>query len=314
MCRPERLRSGARALLTGSLCLALLGGCGSSGPSAGSLLRATVSADRAVRSGRIDLSLALQSPSASALGGPLAVSLEGPFENGAAGALPRFALAATLTTEGATIPLGATSTGSAFYLKFGGQYFILPAASFAALKSAYARAAAGSSGAALSPFGIEPLQWLSAPEVVGQEALEGVPVTHIRARLDVQRLLESIGRVSSLSSSLRALAGGHLPALAALLEAVSSPAGQSALEHALKSSQVDLQTGKQDHILRALSIAVKLQAGSAESAALAGLKSATLRVRLRLEQVNQRQSIGAPAHALPLSELLGALTHSGLAG
>ena len=309
-----RVRLGARALLGGSICVALLAGCGAASENAGSVLRRAVVADRSVHSGRLDLALALRSPANSALGGPLALSLTGPFENGAAGALPRFALAATLTTEGATIPLGATSTGSAFYLKFGSEYFVMPQASFAALQSAYAHAAAGSGGSALAPFGVQPLQWLSAPEVVGSETLEGVPVTHIRAHLQVDRLLEAIGRVSSLSSSLRALAGGHLPALAALLEAISSPAGRSALARALKSSQVDVRVGREDHILRALELAVSLQAGGAESAALAGLKEATLSVHLRLAQVNERQTISAPAHALPLSELLGALTHSGLSG
>jgi hypothetical protein len=303
-----------RALLAGALCAALVGGCGSSGPSAKSLLRSTLSADRSVRSGRIDLSMELNSAGNSALGGPLGVALEGPFENTPAGSLPRFALAVTLSTEGASIPLGATSTGSAFYLKLGGQYYELPRASLAALRSAYASAAGAGSGAALSPFGIEPLQWLSAPEVVGTETLEGVPVTHIRAELNVDRLIESIARISSLSSSLRTLAGGHLPALAALLEAISSQAGRSALAHALKSSQVNLQIGSRDHILRGLSLTVKLEAGSGESAALAGLSKATLSVHLRLKQVNEHQLISAPRSAQPLSELLGALAHSGLSG
>ena len=75
-----------------ALAVALLAGCGGGGGDAQAeeLLRQTFTGQKEVRSGKLDLRMALDARGLGGVSGPVAVHLSGPFDNGATGSTPKF--------------------------------------------------------------------------------------------------------------------------------------------------------------------------------------------------------------------------------
>jgi hypothetical protein len=312
-----------------SLCLGL-GACGGDSPSAQSLLHDTFHSERQIESGRVDLSFRLASSGIAALAGPVSVHLSGPFESKGAQQLPHFdlsvALQAGAPTEsalggatgspgaGQTLEAGVVSTGSQFFVEVGGEAFEAPESAVSTLRQAYSQASTEAAAKGRSTFaslGVDPSEWLENPVVVGEQSIEGVPTYHVRARLDVSRLLADLDKLAGTSAALAHLGGsarlGGAGALLSLLE----PAGAAALSRSVKNAQIDVFTGKSDHLLRLLSLSVSVAPSASERSSLGGLQSATLGAQLRFSDLGAPQQIAAPSNPRPLSELLTALQQSG---
>jgi len=298
-----RVGGGGLALLAGC---AVLAGCG--GSSARSTLRQTVAADRSIRSGVLTVAVGLRSQPEEALGGPLRLVVQGPFESKGAGKVPAFAMKVGLASGPATIQLGFTSTGSALYLTFGGQPFEVPPSDFAGLEAAY-RERSGETPAL--PAGVEPLQWLENPEKKGTVTVEGEPAEKVRAGINKGRLLASLAKTGPFSGALGELAN-KLPALHGLLGALSEPSGRKEVGEAVQQASIELEIGKRDHVLRRLQLKVVLAPKGATVARLGGLKRGEVTASFGLSQINAPQRIAAPAHPKPLSELLREAEGAGL--
>ncbi|MDE3070829.1 MAG: hypothetical protein KGJ43_08890, partial [Acidobacteriota bacterium] len=134
-------------------------------------------------------------------------------------------------------------------------------------------------------------------------------VRHVHARLDTARLLAAAGRLSGLTG-LAGGAGRALPGASALASLIS-PAGRAALARSIERATADLYAGTSDHVLRALTAHVQIAADGASSAALGGLRSATIEVRIRIAALNRPQRIAAPSGARPLSDLAAELAQPG---
>jgi hypothetical protein len=318
------------------LCLALLclglSACGGDPPSAQSLLHDTFHSGGQIERGRLDLSFRLASSGIAALGAPVSVHVSGPFESKGSRELPHFDLSVALQTgmpteaaaggvteaqsAGRTLEAGVVSTGSQFFVEVGGQAFQAPESAVAALAQAYAHAStqpAAKRQSTLASLGIDPSEWLEDPVVVGEQSIEGVETYHVRARLDVSRLLADVAKLVGPTAALSHLGGAAKPGGVGALLALLEPAGAASLTHAVKKAQIDVFTGKSDHLLRLLTLSVSLAPGASERTSLDGLQSATLAAHLRFSDLGAPQQIVAPSNARPLSELLADLQRSGVA-
>ncbi len=316
----------AAVALLGAICATCaLSACGGSSGSSGdaqSLLNATFSSPKQIESANVNMSLSLGPVGSSDASKSLALHLSGPFENVGSSSeaqtsqLPRFALQVGLSTGGHTLPVGATSVGSALYVEIAGTWFSTPAATYTAIEQAYAQATKHASSAKVrstfASLGIEPGHWLSDPVEVGTTTIDGVETIHLTATIDVPGFLNDVSKFSQAGSALGL--GSATPG-----SSLFTPSAIGELSKAVKVAHVDIYTGKSDHLLRRLELQATVLANSQTRSILSGLSSAEVKLLLELSNINKPQTITAPsnpessAQMLPaLEQLVGTLEGSGI--
>jgi hypothetical protein len=309
-------RSRTAALLT-ALTLALAGvavlaGCGggdgaSSSTPVDQLLRQTFSGDKHVTSGKLDVSLRVESQGSSQLQGPVTIHVGGPFESQGKGKLPKFHLDASVQGSGQDIRAGLTSTGEKGFVSFQGTDYAVSDRVFRQFREGYEQAqaqAAQRKGHSLASLGIDPRHWLTNPRNAGEAKVGDADTIRITGGVDVRRLLDDLNTLLERTRSLGGSAAGSLP------EKLTEQQKQQAAD-AVKDLSVDIYTGKDDKILRRLLLDLTVQAP--QGSASAG-QEAKLRLDVQLLDVNQGQDISAPANAKPFGQLLNSLNGLGLGG
>jgi hypothetical protein len=300
---PSRLR---RCLLLVVLPL-LAAGCGSSGggdASTATLLKDTFSGGKAVKSGKLDVSLGFEAQGLPTLTGPVAFKLGGPFASEGAGKLPKFDFDLDIAAGGQTIQAGAISLGDTGYIKFAGRAYTLDKALFDQFKSGYEKSQASAkskdAGPSFKALGVSPAAWLKDARKVGKTQVGGTSTFHITAGVDVPRFLADINRLLAKAKNLGGSTTAGVPQ-------GLSPKVQSIIERSVKRTQVDVYTGEDDHALRRLAISVSLVVPKDAQKDAGGLKSGELRFNLTIADLNSDQTIAAPSGARPFSELQNAL-------
>lgn len=300
----------------GALALAACGSSSNSGQ-ASSLLRQTFSGKHTVNSGNINVSLVLNPSGSSTLKGPLTLSFGGPFASLGANKLPKSNFTVSFNALGRTGSLAILSTGTAGYITVSGTSYRLPAATFRQLESSFSSLTASSGGSsgsgALGKLGIDPLHWLVKPAVVGNESVAGASTTHIRAGIDVAKLLDDLSTFLSKAPSLGVSGLGKVPSSI-------SPATRQQIAGEVRQPRFDVWTGNADKTLRKLTISLGLPVTGQLSSLLGGLSSTRISLTMQYADLNQPQTINAPSKVAPysqfqakLSSFLGAL-QGGLGG
>ena len=310
---PARLR---RCLLLLVLPLFVVG-CGSSNggdASTSTLLKDTFAGGKAVRSGKLDVSLGVQAQGLASLTGPVAFKLAGPFSSMGSGKLPKFDFDLDIAAGGQTVQAGAVSLGDTGYLKFGGRTYAVDKALFDQFKTGYeksqAQSKSGGSSSSFKALGVDPSAWLTNAHKAGKAEVGGTETFHITSGVNVQRFLADVNQLLSKAKNLGASTTQAVPR-------GLSPQVQSTIERSVKQAKVDIYTGVDDHALRRLALSVSLAVPRDAQKQAGGLKSGELRFDLTLADLNKDQSIKAPAGARPFSELqsqLAALQGGGSTG
>jgi hypothetical protein len=275
--------------------------CGSSGGSAGgssgnaqSLLAQTFSSGHTVKSGVLGFSLTIDPSGSSTLNGPLTVSLTGPFQSRGTGKLPASDFTVGIAALGHKGSLGVVSTGTNGYVTLDGVSYQLPAADFQRLEQSFSGVESSSgSGHSLSGLGIDPLHWLQNPTVVGTETVGGAGTTHIRAGVDVAKLLADL---NTFLAKTAATAG------TSKIPTSIPPATQQRIAAAVKNATVDVWTGTSDKTLRKLSLDLTVPVTGQTSTVLGGVTSAGIGLTLQYSDLNQTQTIATPTDVKPYSQ------------
>jgi hypothetical protein len=275
-----------------------LSACGGSSGNARALLQQTFSGSHPVRSGDLRLALTVVPSGSRTLTAPLSLSFGGPFQSQGAGKLPKSDFSVTLSAQGKSGTVGILSTGTAGYVTLQGASYQLPQATFQRLESSFAQVASsptggGSSG--VSKLGIHPLDWLRNPTIIGDETVGGTATTHIRAEIDVAALLGDLNTFLEKAPSL-GISG------ASQIAAGLPSATREKIAAAVKSPTFDVWTGKDDKTLRKLTIRATVPVSGHVQALLGGLSSAQISLSMQYANLNQPQSISAPANVRPFAE------------
>ena len=123
-CNPISMHSRTLAsLVVALLAMTLLAGCGGGDAADSStpvdqLLDETFSGGKTIESGRLDVSLDVE----TGTGQPVALKVAGPFINQGAGRLPQLDLDASFTGGGQTIEAGVTATADSAFVSYGGEH------------------------------------------------------------------------------------------------------------------------------------------------------------------------------------------------
>lgn len=294
MIRPLRHVLAALACL--ALCAALLAACGGEDEnekaSARSLLEETFgSGVSAIDNGRLKLAFQLDPEGLLALGGPIRLSLDGPFTVPGDGQLPQLDIDFATTLGREVFRGSALSTGRAAFVQLAGRSYRLDREFVAGLRRALADASAKKQPG-LKALGIDPLRWISGARVRGEEDVAGVDTTRISGNVKVVNLLADIDRL--LSKAGGGGAGGLL-----------SPEIRKQISDGVKTARVDVWTGTEDKILRQLAVVIDFAFEGAQRP-IPGLDAGKINLRLRLTDVNETKlSVQAPPGARPLSDLTG---------
>jgi hypothetical protein len=289
----------AAAVLASAL---LVAACGSSSVSnnPNTLLKQTFSGQHKITSGTLSFQLTITPSGSSTLHGPITLNFGGPFESRGQGKLPKSNFSISLSANGRQAAMGIISTGTTGYVTLDGQNYLLPQATFQKLESNFASVASpsgssSSGGGTLSKLGIQPLNWLSSPTIVGSDTVGGTSTTHIRAGVNVTALVSGLSRflqkASTLGVSGTTKYSSGLPA-----------ATQSRIAGAIQRPSFDLWTGNDDKTMRRLQLGLTVPVTGSISSALGGLSSATLGLRIQYTNLNQPQSIAAPTRVQPYSQ------------
>jgi hypothetical protein len=281
-----------------------LAACGGGGEDATKVLNQTFSGGKKVRSGKLDLTFTFTANGAPQLKGPVSVKLNGPFQSSSTGTLPQFDFNLALRGGGQSFAAGAVSTGDNGFLKFQGQTYAVPPNVFASFKQGYEQAQKqaqqkGKQSPSLSSLGIDPRDWLKDPKVEGDTDVQGTKTTHVSAGVDVGKLLDDVSKVLQR-------AGGQLGQTGRVPTSIT-PQQRKTIEDAIKDAKFDVYSGKDDHILRRMTVRLSFEVPQKSRSQANGLKGGDLNFDLTLANLNQPQTVTAPTGARPFSELTAKL-------
>lgn len=287
-----------------ALCPLALVACGGEDPQ--ELIDQTFGNTSDVRSGKINVGLTINAEGSPQLSQPVTVKLSGPFQSQGKGKLPKFDFGINVNAAGQTYTAGATSTGTAGFVKVLGNAYEIPQQLFASFEQNYARAQSsaeqrqqGDQGASLASLGVDPRKWLIDPEVVGDEDVGGASTTHVSARIDVPKLLDDVNRAVAEARQR------NLPQAQSLPPSIT-PAQRQQVQEAIRNATFEFWTGKDDKVLRRLAVKIDFQVPAAERQGAGGVSGGRLVFDYQLSGLNQPQQVAAPANPQPFAELVQA--------
>jgi hypothetical protein len=292
---------------------ALVVGCG--GSSGGSedpqqVLNDTFNNDTKVSSGHLNLSISGTAQGSTS--GNFSASLDGAFQSDPndTTAFPQLDLTAKVDGSGAGQSInfegGITATKDAAFVTYQGTAYEVPSATFDQLKQAYsAQAAAATSSSSssnassiLKDLGIDPSTWLTNVTNEGDADVEGTTTTHIHGDADVGKIL------SDFASAAQNIPGAAAQGL--------DPSQLQQAQQFVKNASVDIYSGNDDHVLRKLEVSLDITPPA--GASTSGVTGVSIDFSITLSDLNQTQTISAPANPKPFSDLQKAIGGLGIPG
>jgi hypothetical protein len=298
------------ALLVASILL--VAGCGGGGgQDPQKVLNETFSGKKKVTSGKVDVSLTVTAEGVSQLKGPITLSLTGPFQSQGSGQLPKFDFDLKLGAQGQNFTAGAISTGDKGYIKLQGNTYEVSSQLFNAFKQGFQKSQAQQNGTPQNPsfasLGVNPRDWLKSPENKGEEDVEGTTTIHIASGIDISKFLDGVSQLLSKAGQLGVTQTRRLPTTLTAQQ-------KKAVQDAIQDPTFDVYTGKDDKIVRRLTVKLKFTVPAAQQQRANGLKGGQITFDLKVADLNQPQTVNAPANAKPFSELSSALSGLGALG
>jgi hypothetical protein len=281
----------AIAILIGlaALLLAACGGGGGGGGSGSSsdaqqLVKETFNASKPLNSGKLQVTATVVPHGLQTDPGTIKLSFAGPFDRGnGTSDVPKFNFTLGATLAGQTYSAGATSTGTSGFLSLQGDSYALPASEYASLKKSFTQLQSVTQPKTTQGQ----LDWLSDPQVKGDASVAGATTTHMAGSIDMGKLLSSLQKSQGSSSSTQQLTDAQI----------------SAVNDAIKNPTFDFYTGKDDHLLRRVTLAFTLTIPESQQSQVAGLSSADVTLDYQVGDLNQPQTITAPSNPKPITQL-----------
>jgi hypothetical protein len=258
-----------------------------------------------VESGTVDLTMNVKAEGENA--GTMKIDLSGPFQSTGKKSLPELAMQvkANGNADGENVNFegGLTVLGDRAYVGYDGKNYEVDPTTFGFIKSAFEEAGQEgekeSTGAertacqkAATSMNLE--KFVDNLENEGGEEVDGVKTTKLSGDLNPKGAVDAIIQLAetpACSSQLEA--AGSLP-----LDELKAMEGE--ITGALKKAHADIYVGEDDHIVRKVAADLTVEPkGSGEKA--------EIEFDFTLGEVNEQQTIKAPANAEPLEKLFGQL-------
>jgi len=285
---------------------ALLSACGGGGGGSDDPQKVIEQATfEGVESGTVDLTMSVKAEGENA--GNMKIDLSGPFQSTGKASLPELAMQvkANGDADGEKVNFegGLTVLGDRAYVGYDGKNYEVDPTTFGFIKSGFEEAGQEgekeSTGAertacqkAATSMNLE--KFVDNLENEGGEEVDGVKTTKLSGDLNPKGAVDAIIQLAetpACSSQLEA--AGSLP-----LDELKAMEGE--ITGALKKAHADIYVGEDDHIVRKVAADLTVEPkGSGEKA--------EIEFDFTLGEVNEQQTIKAPANAEPLEKLFGQL-------
>ncbi len=276
-----------------------LSACGGGGGVVGEDEDATALLDRAfgepVPSADLDLDLQLDIEGLAGFEDPLRIAATGPYVRSER-SLPKLDLDLALEVQGAgqAIEAGLRSTGERVFVEFGGAFYEQPPDQVARTNRQLARRAGDRDGS-FSDLGLDARKWIVDARIDGDEEIGGVATEHVTGTLDVEAALTDLNGLVKRSAGTLGEAGQ-----------AARPLGRDEIDRLAKSVDdptFDVYVGKDDDVVRRLSVRIDVEVPEQEREDVGGVTGASIRLTAQLDDVGGDQRVEAPRSARPLSEL-----------
>lgn len=304
---------------------AVIAGCGgddASDEDPQTVLDDTFNNDQTVSSGNLSISAGLSAEGDQ--GGSFEGSMSGPFQTDPdnSAALPQLDWTVTASGEGGGQSLdfegGLVLTDDNAYVEYNGEAYEVGAEQFAQIKEqmekeagsvdtesttasfqdACAQALEQAGATNTSACEIDLQSWLTNLTNEGTEDVGGAESVHISGDVDVETMLGDLGELAS-----------------AIPEASAQgidPSQLSAFSSAVTEASVDVYSTTADDLLSKLEFNLAIDPSQIPGGASAGVDSINVDFAVEIAEMNEEQTIEAPADAKPIDELVGGL--GGLGG
>jgi hypothetical protein len=293
-----------RLVLLLSVCVALIAGCGDAQPEPASsstdvntLLRDTFRNLDQVKSANLSAKLAVDGAGESAT-----ASLSGPFQSQGKGKLPKVQLAARLEGGGQSFAAGVTWLGDKGYVNLQGTNYEVSGLVAKQFQAGYEEAAKqqkkGSDTALL--LGVDFSKWLKNGSNEGEADVAGTDTIKLTGEADVARVIADVQRIAQKASTLNLPGTQDVPTKL-------TPEQEKEIVDSVKKFAIEVYTGKEDRILRKLTVNADLQDAASK-------QTSHVVFDLTLNGVGEDQDFSAPKSAKPFSELLKAAKQLGSFG
>lgn len=293
------------ALLLAALALVACGGGDSadtggeavgSDESAQKILEQTfATGDKKVEKGRVDAKIKIDfsgvevnSGGVTSLDGPVDVELSGPFQSRGKGKVPMFDMDLAFSGQGQDIKGSATSTGEKGFLGFNGQDYAVDDATWDQFSKGYTDAQKqGQSAVDFESLGLKPATWFNEPKNEGDSKVGDTDTVKITASsLNLDNIARDLNTFATKAPQL---------GLSGTTDQLTDAEIQQ-LKDAVKGGTVEVETGKDDSILRRMKFTLNVDQNG---------QKADIDVDLSLTELGEDQEIKAPSDTKPLTELLG---------
>ncbi len=280
------------------------GGSSSNNEDPNQVLDQTFNNPTKVTSGSLDISLSGSAEGAS--GGSLTANVTGPFQTDSnnPNAFPQLDLTAKVSASGSGQSLSfdgsLIATKDNAYVVYQNQPYAVGTALFKQFTKSYEKSAAQQQGNQGGPsffkqFGIDPRTWLTNVTNEGETDVGGTTTIHIHGDANVPKIVSDFSKIAQQAP------GGSSQQI--------TPQQINQLKSAIKDATVDVYSGKDDHLLHKLALALTI---APPTSAGAPVSSVNINFSIAVNDVNQPQTITAPSGAKPISGLLRQLGVSGL--
>ncbi|MEK6272268.1 MAG: hypothetical protein AABM42_06430 [Actinomycetota bacterium] len=289
-----------------------MAGCGGDGGGGGEdpneVLDQTFNNPEQISSGV--LSISLDGSAEGDQSGNLTATIEGPFQSGKGdpAAFPQLDLTAQISASGAGQSFdfdgGLITTEDNAFVEYQGQAYEVGSSLFQQFTTAYEQSVRQAqtqqdnqnASSIFERLGVDPQTWLTNLSNEGDEDVEGTETIHIHGDADVEQIVSDIAKIAQRTP------GGVAQAL--------DPAQLDQVKSAIQEASLDVYSGKDDHILRRLSLSLTIEPPA--SAGGSSVTSVNVDLSVTLSDVNETQTISAPSSAKPISGLLSQFGLSGL--
>jgi hypothetical protein len=269
------------------------GGGASSNEDPQTVLDQTFSDDQQIESADIDATfdVSIEGPGQS---GSFTADLSGPIDGHGDG-FPKFDLTASLNGDagGQNVDFegGVTSTGDAGFVTYKGTDYEVPPSIFSYITTAYQAGQKQQSQQTQQQTLPQLKESLTNVSNEGTEDVDGTETVHVAGDIDVDRLVDVVGKFAAQAQAL-----GQLGATSQL----PSPQELDKLKQLVTGASFDVFSGVDDHVLRRLDFHLELQEPG-------GSGKATFELSVTLGSVNEAQTVEAPDNPEPLQDLLDQL-------
>ncbi len=247
-----------------------------------------------VGSASVALDMKISGEGSPQLEDPVQVKLNGPYKNNGAKKLPSFDWDLSIGAGGQSFSAGVASTGDNAFVDFQGTPYEVGEDAISQLNAQLEQQSGTEQDQSLKTLGIDPSSWVRDPKTEGDEEIAGADTTHVTGSVDVARLLEDLNTAGKRAGEASGAQATEIP-----------EEQRKQITDAVKDPKFDIYVGKDDDILRRLSVDLGFEVPEDQRDAADGLESGNVAFSVELSDIGGDQEIKAPADAKPIADLLG---------